>query len=233
VSSLLSLAGKTALVTGGGGRIGSAISAAFTDAGAQVIAVGRDQADVTDDAALDALFERIDDLDILVNCAGRASAEQLGSVTRDEFNAVLNLNVTSAYLCVQRATPLMERRGGGKIVNVGSIYGTAGADRRLYEGTDMVQASAAYVASKSALVNLTRDLAVQLAPLNIQVNMLSPGGVEAGQPDDFQERYRQRTPAGRMATPEDMAGTAVYLASPASDYVTGQNILVDGGFTSW
>jgi 2-deoxy-D-gluconate 3-dehydrogenase len=233
MSALFKLDGKTALVTGGHGRIGAAIGQALTNAGAEVIVSGRGQADVTNDAQLDTLFGGIAELDILVNCAGRASAEQLGSITRDEFNAVLDLNVTSALLCAQHAVPLMEARGGGKIVNVGSIYGTVGGNRSLYEGLDMVQASAAYVASKSALVNLTRDLAVQLAPLNIQVNMLSPGGVEAGQPEEFQERYRSRTPAGRMATPEDMAGTAVYLASAASDYVTGQNILVDGGFTSW
>ena len=233
MTDLFRLDGRTALVTGGAGRIGSAIADALAAAGASVIASGREQADVTQDDQLDALFGGIGELDILVNCAGRASAEQLGSITRDEFNAVLDLNVTSVVLCAQRAAPLMEARGGGKIVNVGSIYGSVGANRSLYEGTDMVQASAAYVAGKSALVNLTRDLAVQLAPLNIQVNMLSPGGVEAGQPEQFQERYRSRTPAGRMATPEDMAGTAVYLATAASDYVTGQNILVDGGFTSW
>jgi NAD(P)-dependent dehydrogenase (short-subunit alcohol dehydrogenase family) len=97
----------------------------------------------------------------------------------------------------------------------------------------MVQASPPYVASKAALLTLTRDLAVRLAPWNIQVNMLSPGGVEADQPEAFRRNYERRTPAGRMARPDDAGGALVFLAAPASDYVTGQNILVDGGFTIW
>lgn len=233
MTDLFRLDGRIALVTGGTGRIGSAIADGLAAAGATIVRAGSADGELQHDAGIGALFEDVDQLDILVNCAGRASAQRHGEVTREEFDAVYTLNVTAAYLCAQRAIPLMKARGGGKIVNVGSIYGTVGANRSLYAGTDMVEASPAYVASKSALVNLTRDLAVQLAPLGIQVNMLSPGGVEAGQPEAFRSRYLERTPAGRMARAEDMVGTAVYLASTASDYVTGQNILVDGGFTSW
>lgn len=239
------LDGKVALVTGAGGRLGSAFAKALTEAGAQVIATGRDEAklaqyehaiaaDLSDETEIGRLFDEAGEVDILVNNAGTASTRMLGAISRADFDQVLGLNVAAALLCTQRAAPVMRERGGGKIVNVGSIYGNVGGDRRLYEDApDMVQLSPVYAASKSALVNLTRDLAVQLAPWNIQVNLLSPGGVEADQPEPFKRRYAARTPAGRMGTPEDMAGTAVYLASPASDYVTGQQIVVDGGFTAW
>jgi 2-dehydro-3-deoxy-D-gluconate 5-dehydrogenase len=239
------LDGKVALVTGAGGQLGTAFAKALADAGATVIATGRDEsklegheraiaADLSIEADIERLLDEVGELDILVNNAGSASRERFGEVTKADMDAVLSLNVTSVLLCSQRAAPIMRRRGGGKIVNVGSIYGNVGGDRRLYEeAPDMVQVSPVYAASKSALVNLTRDLAVQLAPWNIQVNLLSPGGVEAEQQRSFKQRYAARTPAGRMGRPEDMAGTAVYLASSASDYVTGQQIVVDGGFTAW
>lgn len=250
------LDGKIALVTGGGGRLGSAFASALAAAGAQVVLAGRDRGrldaaaerlpadhaevvpvDVADPDSVASLFEgvegRFDGPDLLVNGAAIATDAPFGEVTADALASVLAANVTGVVLCAQRAAPIMRRKGGGKIINIGSIYGTVAPDPRLYEGTEMVRASAPYVASKSALVNLTRDLAVRLAPWNIQVNMLSPGGVEAGQPASFQERYVARTPAGRMATPADITGTLVYLASEASDYVAGQNIHVDGGFTVW
>jgi NAD(P)-dependent dehydrogenase (short-subunit alcohol dehydrogenase family) len=127
----------------------------------------------------------------------------------------------------------MDAAGGGKIVNIGSIYGTVAPNPSLYEGSELVRASPPYVVSKAALVNLTRDLAVRLAPRNIQVNMVSPGGIEEDQPAEFKRRYAERTPAGRMGTPDDVAGAVVFLSSKASDYITGQNLHVDGGFTSW
>jgi NAD(P)-dependent dehydrogenase (short-subunit alcohol dehydrogenase family) len=249
------LNGRTALVTGGAGTVGMALARALAGAGARIVLSGRDgealeraaaelgadalaiPADLTADQGpeklLDAVRSEAGALDILVSNAGIARDAPFGSVGAEDFGDVLALNVTAAYLCAQAAVPLMRDRRGGKIVNVGSIYGSVAPDWRLYEDVAMVRASAPYVASKSALVNLTRQLAVQLAPDNIQVNMLSPGGVEAAQPEQFRQRYEARTPAGRMARPEDLGGTAVYLSSPASDYVTGQNILVDGGFTAW
>ncbi len=254
MSAPFDLTGRRALVTGGAGRLGRAIASALAAAGAEIVLAGRD-ADSLADAAneLDAATQQLDlaseesistafdameaeggPLNILVNNAGVASAAGFGEVTADEFDRVLRTNVTGAYLCAQRVAPAMGDAGGGKIINVGSIYGTVAADQRIYEGAgEMVRSSSAYAASKAALVNLTRDLAVRLAALNIQVNMLSPGGVVAGQPQAFQDSYVRRTPAARMATPADIGPTAVYLAAPASDYVTGQNIHVDGGFTAW
>jgi NAD(P)-dependent dehydrogenase (short-subunit alcohol dehydrogenase family) len=251
------LSDRVALITGAGGRLGSAFAAALASAGARLVLTGRNSdrlrstaeavrpgraevipADLSKPDDIEALFDRIErsdgGLDILVNNAGVARDARLGQVSAEDFHEVLTVNVVAAYLCAQRAAPLMRARGGGKVVNVGSIYGSVAVDTRIYEGAaEMVQGSAPYVASKSALIILTRDLAVRLAPWNIQVNMLSPGGVEADQPAAFRLNYEARTPAGRLAQPEDVTGTLVYLAASASDYVTGQNILVDGGFSCW
>jgi NAD(P)-dependent dehydrogenase (short-subunit alcohol dehydrogenase family) len=255
VSALFDISGATAVVTGATGRLGRVFAAALADAGADVVLTARDAdalaglaaqlgeravatiaADLTGEGEIDRLFddvrERCARLDILVNNAGAGRDAPFGDVSAADMAALQTLNVTVPLLCAQRAAALMT--GGGKIVNVGSIYGSVAVDTRIYEGApDMVRASPAYIASKAALVGLTRELAARLAPRGIQVNMLSPGGVEADQPAPFRAAYAARTPAGRMARPEDVAGTIVYLCSPASDYVTGQNVLVDGGFTAW
>lgn len=255
MSAPFDLAGRRALVTGGGGQLGQAIAIALADAGADVVLAGRDldrleraatalgprsggvqELDVGDERSIERAFDDLGaggPVHVLVNNAGVASAAGFGEVTAAEFARVLETNVTGAYLCAQRAALGMRELGGGKIVNIGSIYGSVAADQRIYEGSDMVRSSSPYAASKSALLNLTRDLAVRLAAWNVQVNMLSPGGVEADQPRAFKEAYEARTPARRMATPQDIGPTAVYLAAAASDYVTGQNIHVDGGFTAW
>jgi 2-deoxy-D-gluconate 3-dehydrogenase len=256
VTSPFSLDGRVALVTGGGGRLGTAFARALALAGARVVLAGRNgealaavvdelgadraaalQVDVGDESSVSALFDELagseDRLDVLVNNAGIATDAPLGQVTAAQLHEVFAVNVAGATLCSQRAAPLMQAAGGGKIVNIGSIYGTVAPNPSLYDGSEMVRASLPYVASKSALVNLTRDLAVRLAPQNIQVNMVSPGGIEEDQPAEFKRRYAERTPAGRMGTPEDVAGAVVFLSSTASDYVTGQNLHVDGGFTSW
>ncbi len=249
------LSGRVALVTGGGGRLGRAFATALGTAGADVVVTGRDAerlagtaaalgeraagtvvADLAAPGGVDTLFDAFEReharLDILVNNAGIAARAPFGELTAEILHELYAVDVVAPLLAAQRAAALMP--DGGKIVNIGSIYGAVGVDSRLYEGApDMVPASPAYVACKGALVALTRDLAVHLAPREIQVNLLSPGGIEAGQPESFQERYAARTPAGRMGRPPDVGGTLVWLCAAASDYVTGQNILVDGGFTAW
>jgi NAD(P)-dependent dehydrogenase (short-subunit alcohol dehydrogenase family) len=247
------LEGTTALVTGASGALGLAIARGLAEAGASLLLTGRDAdrlgaaatelrcrgchaVDLSRAGAVAELFDWVGEqggIDTLVNNAGTASDERLGSVTADEFRRVLELNVIATYLCAQAAAALMRKRGGGAIVNVGSIYGSIAPDDRLYEGVEMVAASAAYVASKAALVNLTRELAVRLAPDRIRVNMVSPGGVEQAQPAPFRRRYELRTPLARMGTPDDVVGPVIFLASPASTYVTGVDLLVDGGFTAW
>ena len=127
--------------------------------------------------------------------------------------------------------PALRASGHGSIIHISSLYGVVGPDMRLYEDTAMGN-PAAYGASKGGLIQLNRWLSTVLAP-EIRVNAISPGGLWRGQPEAFVGRYVARTPLGRMGTEEDFKGAAAFLASDASAYITGQNLVVDGGFTAW
>jgi NAD(P)-dependent dehydrogenase (short-subunit alcohol dehydrogenase family) len=177
-------------------------------------------------------------LDILVNCAAFVGTsnlkgwvvpfiEQSPATWRD----ALEINLTAPFVLIQACTGALLGSGKGTIINVSSIYGMVGPDMRLYEGTSMGN-PAAYSASKGGILQLTRWLAAVLAP-GIRVNAVTPGGVLRGQPETFQRRYVERTPLSRMATEEDLKGAVAYLASDLSAYVTGQNLIVDGGWTVW
>ena len=177
-------------------------------------------------------------LDIVIHSAALVGLSNLQgwavpfAQQRDEpWPAALDVNLTSAFVLVQACAPMLKASGNGAVVNIASIYGLVGPDMRLYEGTPLGN-PAAYAASKGGLIQLTRWLATALAP-EIRVNALSPGGVWSGQPEAFRAAYEQRTPLRRMATVEDIKGAAVYLASDASRYVTGHNLVVDGGWTAW
>lgn len=144
---------------------------------------------------------------------------------------VMRVNLLAPFFLVQNLVPLMKGSSCGSIVNVGSIYGMVGPDHGLYAGTDMTN-PAAYAASKGGLLALTKWLSTVLAP-EIRVNTVTPGGVERGQVEVFKERYLARTPLKRMATETDVANTIYFLLSTASSYMTGQNLVVDGGWTVW
>lgn len=147
------------------------------------------------------------------------------------WDAAIRVNLTSAFVMAQEAQRPLARSGHGSVILIGSTYGLVAPDFGLYKGTKL-QNPAAYGASKAGLLQLTRHLASVLAP-KVRVNALSPGGVERGQPTAFQRRYRERTMLGRMAREEDFKGAIAYLASDASGYATGHNIVVDGGWTAW
>jgi NAD(P)-dependent dehydrogenase (short-subunit alcohol dehydrogenase family) len=177
-------------------------------------------------------------LDILVHSAAFVGTTRLKGwaapfeqQTVEAWDLGLRVNLTSAFVLAQEARAALEQSGKGSIVFVGSISGMVGPDMTLYEGTSMSKA-AAYAASKGGLLQLTRHLSTLLAPA-VRVNMFSPGGIERGQPEVFQQRYVDRTPLKRMGTEEDMKGAIAYLASDLSAYVTGQNIAVDGGWSVW
>lgn len=198
--------------------------------------------DLAHEAEVRALPEKVaaclGSIDVLVNCAAFVGTSKLEgwSVPFAEqqtvaWRAAFEVNVTSVFELVQSALPWLQKSGRGSIINVSSLYGEFGPDWRLYEGTAMGN-PAAYGASKGALNQLTRWLATTIAP-DVRCNSLSPGGVWRNQPSEFVGRYIERTPLRRMAGEEDFKGAALFLASDMSAYVTGQNLMVDGGWGAW
>ncbi|HEV8473533.1 MAG TPA: SDR family oxidoreductase, partial [Methylomirabilota bacterium] len=196
--------------------------------GAEALAV---TVDVTDEAAVARLIEatlaRFGRLDVLVNNAGTNIRKPVHELALDEWHRVLDTNLTSAFLCSRAAHPAMKAAGGGKVINIGSMMSIFGASF-----------APAYAASKGGIVQLTKSMATAWAPHNIQVNAVLPGWIDT----ELTQRARReiaglhdnvlrRTPAGRWGTIEDMAGVAVFLASHASDFVTGTAIPVDGGYS--
>ena len=151
--------------------------------------------------------------------------------TLETWRRALEVNLTAAFHLCQGLAYLLKSAPGGNIINVASIYGHYGPDWSLYEGTTMGN-PAAYGASKGGLIQLTRWLATTLAP-DVRVNGISPGGIYRNQPEVFVQRYNQRTPLGRMATEDDFRGVVGFLASDLSNYVTGQVLRVDGGWSVW
>jgi NAD(P)-dependent dehydrogenase (short-subunit alcohol dehydrogenase family) len=182
---------------------------------------------------------RLGGLDILVHCAAYVGTTQapgwavpFDKQTVQAWDAGLKVNLTSAFAMAQEARPALAASGHASIVFISSIYGLVGPDMRLYENTSMAN-PAAYGVSKAGLLQLVRYLATTFAP-QIRVNAITPGGVSRRkQPQSFVDRYVGRTPLGRMATEEDFKGAIAYLASDLSNYVTGQNLVVDGGWTAW
>jgi NAD(P)-dependent dehydrogenase (short-subunit alcohol dehydrogenase family) len=199
-------------------------------------------ADLADEAATrsvaDRVLERTGRIDVLVHLAALVSAEPLPHWTTpfeeqsaDTWRRALEVNLTAVFVLTQACTAALRAGGHGSVITVGSTYGLVGPDWRIYEGTTMGNA-AGYAASKGGVVQLTRWLATTLAP-DIRVNCLTPGGVLRDHPDSFRLAYEARTPLGRMAVEEDYKGAIAYLASDLSRYVTGHNLVVDGGWTSW
>jgi 2-deoxy-D-gluconate 3-dehydrogenase len=243
---LFSLNDRVALVTGGNRGLGRAMALGLVDAGATVAITGRDtdqnelvdkelkdagaafSLDVRNEAevqrTVEAVIERFGRLDILINNAGIVRGGLVTEMSQETWEAVLGTNLTGAFLCAKHAARTMIAQGrGGKIINISSIYA-------IYGPPDIAE----YASAKSGLLGLTRALAVELASHNIQVNAILPGYFEtdmpAGMPQQLRSDIRRKTPAGRWGRPEDLVGTAVYLASAASDFITGSSITVDGGY---
>jgi len=249
---LFDLTDRVAIVTGGNGGIGLGMAQGLAEAGAAVVIAGRNrakseaaaaeleasgaralavEADVTQEVSCRALVKAAVDafgrLDILVNNAGINIRKRPEEYSLAEWNEVLATNLTSAFLCAQAAHPEMRRRGGGKIINIGSMMSIFGA-----------AFATPYGASKGGIVQMTRGLATAWAKDNIQVNAVLPGWIDTeltrdarAQVPGLHDRVLARTPAGRWGAPEDHAGIAVFLASAASDFVTGAAIPVDGGYS--
>ncbi|MBX6425608.1 MAG: glucose 1-dehydrogenase [Variibacter sp.] len=246
------LTGRVAVVTGGNGGIGLGMATGLAEAGAAVVIAGRQawknadavrrleslgpralaiEVDIADAAAcrnvIDCAAERMGRLDILVNNAGVTVRKAPQALSDEEWERIVDVNLSAAFRCARAAYPHMVRAGGGKIINIGSmlsIFGTPWA--------------APYAASKGGLVQMSRALATAWAKDNIQVNCVLPGWIDTDltrsareQVPGLNERVLARTPAGRWGTPADLAGLAVFLASPASDFITGTAIPADGGYS--
>lgn len=244
------LTGRVAWVTGAGKGLGRAMATALAEAGATVAVTSRTAADleslakelrghevlvlpgsVADTAAVDSAVEPLvgayGRLDVLVNCAGISPTfKRTEQVTDEEWSEILDVNLDGAFSCCRAAGRAMLAAGGGSIVNVTSVHGTAGFPRL-----------AAYAASKGALEALTRVLAVEWADRGVRVNALAPGYVDTDMSSGLMasrwgERILGEIPQGRIADPADLGGAVVYLASDASRYVTGTTLRVDGGWVA-
>ena len=247
-NGLFSLEGRVALVTGGNSGIGRQMALAMRNAGAKV-AIGSRRADrnavvleqlgpdgaafqldVSDETSVEktmkGVAERYGRLDILINNAGAVNRKSVLELERSDWDHVMNVNVTGTFLCTKHAARTMKEQGGGKIVNISSIYGLTAPSKGL---------QVAYTASKHAIVGLTKVNAVELAEYGIQVNAIAPGFFLTEMTAEIKESPLEtalirRTPSGHLGDTEDIIGTCLYLVSAASDHVTGMCIAVDGGY---
>lgn len=196
-------------------------------------------------AMVDEVMEAFSKVDVLVNNAAldpkfdREGQERHGqrfeTLPLEVWQEALAVNVTGMFLCAQAVVPAMLEQGKGVIVNVSSTYGLVGPDQRLYqrEGLAPQFKPVTYTVSKAAALGLTKYLATYFVGTDIRVNTLTPGGVYAGHDDEFVQRYSARTVLGRMAEADEMASALLFLVSDASSYMTGANLVVDGGWTAW
>lgn len=252
------LEGDIALVTGACGQLGFQFCKTLGLAGAEVIVsdIKKDLCqkqvarlkelgikashvamDIANEKSVRKAFQTITKenkkLDILVNAAAIAVFTPFEERTFKEFMKVLQINVGGVFLCSQEAAHIMKKqKSGGRIINIASVYGIVSSDPRIY--TDCARRnSEAYSASKAAVISLTKYLAVHLAPYKIRVNAISPGGIYRNQGEDFLKKYSRRIPMNRMGSEEEINHSVLYLASKASSYVAGHNLVVDGGLTAW
>lgn len=259
IRELFNLKGKVVIITGGAGMLGSQYAEILSDAGANVVIVDiiRDaceslakriterhnieaigiEADISNEESVSEMVriikEKFGRIDVLIN---NAIARPKGKFVFETYSIkdwkeMMSVNLDAVFLCSRIVGNEMLKQKSGVIINIGSTYGIVGADQRIYgEGRN---SSAVYAASKGGVINLTRYLAAYWAGKGIRVNCLSPGGVQNNQDQEFIKRYSEKTQLGRMARKDELKGAMLFLASDASSYMTGANLVVDGGWTAW
>ena len=254
--NLFDLSGRTVLLTGGYGHLGRAIAAGLLAHGAQVVVLGRSAekfagafgevaenvrfifCDVAETASVQAAFRQSFDLygppSVLINNAFYSRGQQPDALPDADFALGLDGSVGTAYRCLREVLPYLREAGGGKIINVASMYGVVAPDFAAYDAHPQFLNPPHYGAGKAAMIQLTKYFASYLGPENIQVNCVSPGAFPADAvraEAEFESELRRRIPLERVGEPQDLAGAFVFLSAPASDFVTGHNLVVDGGWT--
>lgn len=250
-----SLVGKTVLLTGAEGQLGTALVQRFAAEGAKLWLVDkvrpdfdsssrsgvedsvieRVQLDITDEKAVADFFHTkvsATGLDVLVNNAGVGVFSHFNDRTMKEFDDVFAVNVKGVFLMIRSALRYLARCDSGSVINIGSIYGSVSSDPKIYSDTPRMN-SEIYSASKAAVIQLSRYFAVHSAEMGVRVNTVSPGGISSTQGPQFTKNYVSKVPMRRMASPSDITGAVVFFASDDSTYITGQNLIVDGGLTAW
>lgn len=252
---LFSCEDKVALVTGGAGLLGREIAKALYDFGARVYigdadekkakevsgdtGIGYVHLDIISEDSIGKAMETVirdnGGLDIMVNSAYPRTKDwgnKIEKVSLESWKSNLDSHLGGYFFCCRKAAEQMKQQGGGTIINLASIYGVVAPDFSIYEGTEMTM-PVAYSAIKGGIIALTRYIATYYAKYNVRANTVSPGGIFDNQQEAFVRRYSDKTPLGRMGSPSEVTGAVVFLASEASSYVTGQNLIVDGGWTAW
>lgn len=272
VESIFNLTGKVAVIIGGAGKMGKQFAITLGYAGAKVVLSDVDarkckalakevealtstsviglKCDASKERQVQELFKKVHDtcgkIDILIyNVMAKPDGyyTPLNKYSLSTWKAVLDGNLTGAFLCCREAVNHMKKSRGGSIVLTSSLYGIVGPDQRIYKGcspkkniyggADPLNCPASYSASKAGLVGLARHLATLWGEFNIRVNVLVPGGVYDSQERSFHNEYAKRTPLGRMGVWSDYNGAILFLASDASRYMTGATLVIDGGWSAW
>lgn len=252
---LFSCEDKVALVTGGAGLLGREIAKALYDFGAKVYigdidekkakeisgdtGIGYVHLDISSEDSIGKAMETVirdnGGLDIMVNSAYPRTKDwgnKIEKVSLESWKNNVDSQMGGYFFCCRKAAEQMKQQGGGTIINLASIYGVVAPDFSIYEGTEMTM-PVAYSAIKGGIIALTRYIATYYAKYNVRANTVSPGGIFDNQQETFVRRYSDKTPLGRMGSPSEVTGAVVFLASEAASYVTGQNLIVDGGWTAW
>lgn len=257
------LKGKTAVLTGAASPLGKSMASALAMHGCNIIAAVRNKEkgeilvkELTQACQIETAVIEYDArdvetikklaldaeawkgrIDILINNAGGSynrSSRHFFDRSDEDIRYTIDVNLLSTIYCCREIGRIMKKQGSGKIINIASIAGMIGRDRRMYQQAEFGEQLLDYAASKGGVISMTLDLAAMLAPYGVYVNSISPGGFRHGATELFAKLYGDRTPLGHMGcTEKDLHGAVVFLASSASDYVVGHNLVVDGGFALW